>query len=125
MVAQNASLPTLSKSLTNGMKTYGAYCGIAGKHPPTRIILEDLIVNQEIESIESWLSSPNLVIQTYAAEGLIRLANGGAELSEYAIDKVLDIKDKTDLISTCKGCFYEELTIRECLIDLQFNFLPE
>ena len=117
--AQNG-INDLSTQLSSG-KTYGAYCGIAGKHPPARIKAEKLIIKGDIAELTSWLSSPNLVIQTYAAEGIIRLHNDGQTISEEVVNLVLQIKAKEDLISTCKGCFYEELSIRECLVDFKFN----
>ena len=116
--AQN-SMNDLSTQLSTG-KTYGAYCGIAGKHPPARIKTEKLILKEDINELTSWLSSPNLVIQTYAAEGIIRLQNDGHTIPEEVVIIVLQIKAKEDLISTCKGCFYEELSIRECLVDFEF-----
>lgn len=110
----------LAHRLTTG-KTYGAYCGIAGKHPPTRIIAERLIADKDIDTLESWLSSPNPVNVTYAAEALIRIYNQGTLLSEELIERVSQVKELETLISTCKGCFYEQLSIKESLIDFSFD----
>lgn len=105
----------LSKSLSVGDKVYGAYCGFAGNHPPTRLIVEDLIVKKDFKTLSSWLTSPNLVIQTYAAEAFIRLSKSGVKLGEDDLELVEEIKLKTDKISTCTGCIYEQLSIQECL----------
>lgn len=105
----------LGKSLTVGDKVYGAYCGFAGSHPPTRLLVEELIESKDIATLSSWLTSPNLVVQTYAAEAFIRLAKDDISISQEDLDLVEEIRLKEDKISTCTGCIYEQLSIKECL----------
>ncbi len=105
----------LSEGLSKGAgKTYGAYCGIAGQHPPTRIAVEKLIEAEDLSKLEEWLNSPNLVVQTYAAEAFIRLSER-LDLSQEVMYQVEVIRNKDEIITTCKGCVYDKLTIKECL----------
>lgn len=120
LTAQVSSPIDLSKSLVSG-KTYGAYCGIAGSHPPSRVHTENLIAKEDVATLSSWLTSPNLVIVTYAAEGLIRLQNKGVPLETDIVDKVMEVKKLQQYINTCQGCIYEELTIEECLKEFKFD----
>lgn len=105
----------LSTALSDGGgKTYGSYCGIAGQHPPTRIAVEELIADEDLETLEEWLNSPNLVVQTYAAEAFIRLS-GRLDISSELLILVDTIRGKEENIPTCRGCIYDKLTIKECL----------
>jgi len=118
--AQLSPLKDLSKTLKYGGKTYGSYCGFAGQHPPTRIAVEALIADRDIDELSSWLRSPNLVVQTYAAEAFIRLsADKEVIFADADLTLVETIRVKKDKISTCTGCILESLTIEECLSKIE------
>ena len=102
-------------------RTYANFCGIAGTQPPTRIMVEELIETRNIKELESWATSPNLVVQTYAAEAFIRLYNGGIPVSDDLIERVLVIKESESLISTCHGCIVSDVSIRKALEEFKFN----
>ena len=109
----------LSTALSaGGGKTYGSYCGIAGQHPPMRIAVEELIAEEDLETLVEWLNSPNLVVQTYAAEAFIRLS-GKLDISGEIMDDVDIIRNKEENIATCRGCIYDKLTIKECLAGIE------
>ncbi len=102
------------QTLTKG-EVYGDYCGIAAEQPPLRISIEELIKNENIEAIRSWLDSPSWVHQTYAAEALIRLSNKDIQLTEDEVIKINELKLSTLKISACKGCMYGDVTIAKAL----------
>lgn len=109
----------LSEALSSGGgKTYGSYCGIAGTHPPTRVAVEKLIANEDLSALEAWLNSPNLVVQTYAAEAFIRLS-GRMDLPQDVLRLVDIIRNKRNNIATCKGCVHDKLSIKECLAGVE------
>lgn len=120
MNAQDRSSLDLSSSL-NEIKTYGTYCGFAGKQPPSRIVVEELINTRNVTELENWLSSPNLVIQAYAAEAMIRLHNDGIKISHDVYQSVIQIKEKDDEIDTCSGCILNTLTVKEALKNFNFK----
>ena len=109
----------LSEGLSKGAgKTYGSYCGIAGRQPSTRIAVENLIAKEDLSTLKEWLNSPNLVVQTYAAEAFIRLS-GRKDISRDIMDRVDIIRNKEEQINTCRGCIYDKLTIKECLAGVE------
>ena len=115
---------SLSSALNEG-RTYGAYCGFAGQHPPTRIALDDLLIEENVHELLEWLESPNDVIKTYAAEGLIRMSNEGkAQLTGQTITTINKLKNAQREISTCKGCVFSQLTIAEALKPFTLESYP-
>ncbi len=107
----------------NNNKVYGAYCGIAGTHPPSRMLIEKFIIDQNMTQINEWQNSPNSVIRTYAAEALIRLHNEGMKLSEVELIFISEMKENDELISSCRGCIHSMITIREALYDYKLKGL--
>ena len=105
----------LSEALSKGGDyVYGSYCGIAGQHPAKRIEAEKLIAAKDLVALSGWLNGPNLVLQTYAAEAFIRMS-GTMEISDKDMARVDVIRNKENEINTCRGCIYDNMTIKECL----------
>ena len=113
----------LTKQLSLGMnEVYGSYCGIAGQHPQNRILIEGWIEKNNLENIEEWLFSSNVVRQTYAAEAFIRLINqNDLIVTDVILDQIAQLKSSKTLISSCKGCIYGNLTIAELLSDYELE----
>ena len=111
-------MPILSFGQLNlklGMgETYGSYCGIAGQHPPTRILLEDLIKENKLDILDEWIHSTNAVRQVYAIEAFIRM--------DFVTDerkaRINELIDSEQEISTCRGCVYSNKTVGEIISKL-------
>lgn len=109
----------LSEALQKGSgDTYGTYCGIAATQPAARKFLEKMVLERDLEGLSRWLESPNLVYQTYAAEGLIRLS-AIISITPTQSRQIERVKLKKDRIPTCSGCVIEDLTIAECLAGVE------
>jgi len=110
---------TFSKDLTEqfamGSGTYGTSCGIVGQDPELRVELEKLLDNRNLKRLEDWLETGSNVHKAYAAEGLIRLYNDEVEISAHAIEKINHLKKSRDLLSACRGCIYDTITLEEAL----------
>lgn len=109
----------LSEALQRGSgDTYGAYCGIAGTQPAARKSLERMVQERDLVGLSDWLESPNLVYQTYAAEGLIRLSSV-ITITPPLSRQIESIKIKKDRIPTCHGCIMKDMTIADCLAAIE------
>ena len=114
--AQISRVQDLQEALTDGGYVYGSYCGIAGQHPPQRILLEDMITHRDQNGVLSWLSSDNKVLQTYAAEAILRWKSDPELIwSVKDMNKVERLTKSGDEINTCSGCFYQKTSIKEAL----------
>ena len=106
-------------------KTYGSYCGIVGQHPPSRIQLEKMLKEENIEQLTSWLESPNTVLQTYAAEGFMRLVQTKKhQPSAEIISKIDKMRSSQTEIPSCTGCVYSRITMEKALEDFEWNPAP-
>jgi hypothetical protein len=110
----------LGKRLKQGHQVYGAYCGIAGQHPPSRLTIERWITDGDMSNIANWLEGPNIVLQVYAAEALIRLGAYEKGVLEPTLrHKIEQLIQSNQLIKACSGCVYSEITIKEALSQIE------
>lgn len=110
----------LTEQFKMGSGTYGTACGIASQAPKMRLQVEDMIQEKNISGLADWLGGSN-VHKAYAAEGFIRLANNGVEFDSEIIFEVIQVKNSTEIISACRGCIYDKITLSEALESYEFK----
>jgi len=93
---------------------YGHTCGFIPQPPNEWRINERWIRNEELDSINGWLSSENNAKVVYAITALIRMQDS-INLSTEQISKITRYKVGTYPVATCQGCVIEFKTSKEVL----------
>ncbi len=112
----NAQIATINEQFGD---VYGTMCGIAGLAPPSRILIEELISEKNIDAIDQWLKSPLSVRNVYAAEAVLRLRDKGVEIPSEIMDIIEGLQVSDRQISTCNGCIYSKRKISAVLKEIQ------
>jgi hypothetical protein len=85
---------------------FGARCGFVGVDPEPRVAIENLITFKDTATIFQWLEDKDPVIQTYAAEAVIRLKRTGMMIPDRKLVRVSELKRSKTQIKVCSGCTY-------------------
>jgi len=109
------SLSELMNDLpTNNL--YGSRCAHIGEAPELRLEIEQHIKTKNVEKINNWIFSDNLVKKAYATEALIRLSNHGYSLNENQKEQIIKIKNTKTKIWACNGCNYMKERVKDALM---------
>lgn len=85
---------------------YAIGCGWGNSLTKTRILMLEFVEKQDYNSLSSWLYSPLLEYQLYAAEGFYLLEQKGYKISKKHYQLIQYIIHKPGNCKSCAGCLY-------------------
>jgi len=94
---------------------YGESCGIGGIKPAYRKLLDSIVINKDLETLQLWLTSANTEKQIYALKGIKLLSKVGFKPNKKQ-EQIIDIiKNKEGYVYTCSGCIYFKDSVKSVI----------
>ncbi|MCI5056198.1 MAG: hypothetical protein MRY83_08820 [Flavobacteriales bacterium] len=112
-----------STHLFSDTVVYGYPCEQLGTINPERDSLEKSIENNNPELSLTWLKSPNLELQLFGYEGLLRLIENGYKANQSTMEILETITEKKGLIGTTLECLFYRIRFEEVvkIINTRYN----
>ena len=102
------------------LQFYSDGCGIDGEVPANMNIIDSLVKFRDKVSLKKWLQSSNSTKQIYGVNGFYKLKKIGVPIENTELKLIRQIINKSGVIRTCSGCFFDIEPIKE--VSKEFNF---